>query len=157
MAYTRQMKSYPYNSYLHFSSFQPRLPLSVSSSVLQPYIREEMAAQPPPPPPPPPTPSFSFSAPTIGGENPGPLQKIAALQQQARQEATPYGYYGPMYVSALHAVAPEGPGGKGPPLLGGVCQQLPAGFTSATTAAPAASWSNTGSWRAGLLQSASMG
>ncbi len=46
---------------------------------------------------------------------------------------------------------------KGSPLLGGVCQQFPAGFTSATTAAPAASWSNTGSWRAGLLQSASVG
>ena len=46
---------------------------------------------------------------------------------------------------------------EGSPLLGGVCQQFPAGFTSATTAASAASWSNTGNWRAGRLQSASMG
>jgi hypothetical protein len=41
--------------------------------------------------------------------------------------------------------------------LGGVCQQFPAGFTSATTAAPAARWSSTGSWRTVLLQSAPMG
>ncbi len=46
---------------------------------------------------------------------------------------------------------------EGSPLLGGVCQQLPAGLTPATTATSAASWGNTGSWRTGLLQSASMG
>jgi hypothetical protein len=91
--------------------------LSLSSPVLQLYIREEMAAQPPPPPPPP-TPSFSFSAPTPVGENSGPLQKIAALQHQARQEATPPGYFGPMYSPSLQSVAPEGAGRKVPPSWG---------------------------------------
>ncbi len=38
--------------------------------------------------------------------------------QQARREATAYGYYGPMYGPALHAVAPEGAGGKVPPSWG---------------------------------------
>jgi hypothetical protein len=75
-----------------------------------------MAAQPPPLPPP--TPSFSFLAPTPVGENSGPLQKIAALQHQARQDATPPGYYGPMFSSALQSVAPEGAGEKVPPSWG---------------------------------------
>lgn len=46
---------------------------------------------------------------------------------------------------------------EGSPFLGGVCQQFLAGFTSATTAAPATCWSSTGSWRTVLLQSAPMG
>jgi hypothetical protein len=46
---------------------------------------------------------------------------------------------------------------EGSPFLGGVCQQLLAGFTSATTTTPAASWGSTGSWRTDLLQSSPMG